>query len=117
MSLSRDVTGVRKKRRVRKQKQEIVAYAYDKRGRLISIGRNSYTKSHPIQHHYATRVGRPDAIYLHAEIAALLGAGKRVVESLEVVRYNKQGQPVLAKPCDICEAAIRAWGVKYVVHT
>lgn len=104
-------------RRNRKQRQEVMAYAYDKRGRLISTGRNSYSKSHPLQHHFAVQAGRPSAIFLHAELAALLAAGKRVVHRLVVVRKNKQGESVLAKPCDICQRAIKAYGVKYVEHS
>lgn len=105
------------KRRNRKQRQEITAYAYDKRGRLISVGKNSYTKSHPMQRHFAKLCGKPDAIFLHAEIACLLKAGRQVVHRLEIFRFNKHGESVLAAPCDICQRAIKAWGVKHIRHT
>lgn len=106
-----------RKKRNRKQRQEITAYAYDKRGRLISIGRNSYAKTHPIQHHFAKLSGKPSAIFLHAEIACLLKAGRKAVHRLEIFRFNKHGESVLAAPCPICQLAIKAWGVKHVYHT
>lgn len=97
-------------------KHQITALAYDKRGRLLSIGRNSYTKTHRLQAHYASKVGRPAAIYLHAELSALLKARGRV-HKLVVLRYGKKGQPLLAKPCAACQLAIHDFNVKIVEHT
>lgn len=105
------------KTRIRKQRQHIEAIAYDKRGREICRATNSYSKSHPIQHYFAKRAGKPGAIYLHAEIACLLRAGRNVIHRLEIVRINKLGKPALAAPCPICQLAIEAWGIKHVIHT
>ena len=59
----------------------------------------------------------PEKIYLHAEILALLRAKGQKVFRLTVERYNKEGQPVLAKPCLICQKAIKAFGVAEVTWT
>ena len=99
-------------------KQHITALAYDKRGRLLSVGHNSYTKTHRLQAHYAAKVGRPKAIYIHAELSALLKAKARGrVHKLVVLRYGKKGQPLCAKPCAMCQLAIRDFNVKIVEHT
>lgn len=98
------------------KRYEITALAYDKRGKLLSVGKNSYEKTHPLQGYYGKRAGNPLAIYLHAELSALLKA-RGVVHKLVVMRYNKHGKPVIAKPCPSCQLAIKEFGVKYVEHT
>lgn len=95
---------------------EITALAYDKRGKLLSVGHNSYTKTHSLQAHYGMRTGNPNKIYLHAELAALIKA-RQQVHKLVVFRYNADGSPALAKPCASCQLAIAEFGVKYVEFT
>lgn len=99
-----------------KKRFEITAFTYDKRGRLLSVGRNSYVKTHSLQAKYAKMAGRPEAIYVHAELAALMKA-RNDVYKLVVVRYNRDGTPALAKPCSVCQLAIEAFGVRVVEHT
>lgn len=98
------------------KRQSITALAYDSKGRLLSVGRNSYTKTHPLQAAYARRTGRPGAIFLHAEIAALIKA-KAPVYKLVVLRYGAGGVPLLAAPCRACALAIEEYGVREVEHT
>lgn len=100
----------------RTKRQQITALAYDKRGRLLSVGRNSYTKTHPLQAKYGRKAGKPNAIYLHAEVAALVKARGEVYR-LVVMRYGSKGQPLLAKPCKACQLAIKEFGVTIVEHT
>ena len=99
------------------KKYVIVAKCYDKRGRILSIGTNSYSKTHTIQSYYAKKVGLDVKEYLHSEIQALIRAGDKQVHRLTVERYNADGQPALAKPCPVCSEAIRAYGVKEVWYT
>lgn len=99
-----------------RKRQEVMAYAYDKRGRLLSVGSNSYTRTHPLQHHYGSLAGRPDAVFIHAELDALLKARGEVFR-LVVKRFDSKGKPVLAAPCPICQLAIQDWGVQIVEHT
>ena len=101
-----------------KQRQELVATIYDKRGRVLSRGMNSYHKSHPMQHRFARAAGRPEAIFLHAEIHALTrlkdwSCAHRIV----IERYGKGGVPLLAKPCEICERAIHEAGIEHIEYT
>ena len=96
-------------------KHTITAVCYDKRGRIISKGRNSYTKTHPLQAYFAKKVGHPEQIYLHAEIAAILKAGNTPIHTMKVYKWSaKQNHFVLAKPCIICQEAIKAFGIKHV---
>lgn len=99
------------------RKQTITAIAYDKRGRIISIGRNSYVKTHTLQSRYAVKVGKPAAVFLHAEIDALIRARGRRVHRMFVSRVGRNGTYCLAKPCSICQAALADYGVKIVEHT
>lgn len=101
-------------------KHQITAYCYNKRGHLVSIGHNSYTKSHPLQAYFAKKVGHPNKIYLHAEIAALVQAGTmetNQVHEISIVRINKAGEIRPSKPCSICQEALKAFGVHQVVYT
>ena len=95
---------------------EITAFAYNKRGKLLSVGVNSYIKTHPMQARYAKRTGRSKAVFLHAEVAALLKA-KEQVYRMVVVRYDKAGKPAIAKPCPACALALHEFGVRMIEHT
>jgi hypothetical protein len=99
-------------------RQNITALIYDKRGRVISVGKNSYVKTHPLQAKFARQHGESYKQFLHAEIHAItrckdLSKAHRIF----VVRYNKAGQPMLAKPCPICASAISEAGIRFVEHT
>lgn len=101
-----------------KQRQSITAVIFDKRGRVLSIGQNSYIKTHPLQAKHADKVGLPEKQFLHAEIHAItrcreLSKAHRIL----ITRYDRRGNPVLAKPCPICQSAIQAAGIEIVEHT
>lgn len=78
----------------------------DKKGNKISESWNSYSKSHTLQFKYAKRVGREKAIYLHSEISALI-RGRGQGHTMYVCRVDRFGKPAMAKPCPICQAAIK----------
>lgn len=97
-----------------KKRYTIIATCYDSKGKFLSRAKNSYTKSHPLQAHFASLVGEPKRIFLHAEIAALLKAGTEKVHTLEL--WSPDAPSV--HPCKICSKAITAFGVKKVIlHT
>lgn len=98
--------------------QNITAFAYDRNGRILSIGRNSYVKTHPLQARAAKEVGEDYKIYLHAEVAALVKIKNwQKIDKLVVTRYNKNGEPMLAKPCRVCQRVIKIAGIGTVEHT
>ena len=94
-----------------KARQNIIAYCFDKRGRLISTGRNSYVRTHPLQKHFAEKVGHHGKEFIHAEIDAILKAKGKQINSIHIVRLDSKGKARLAKPCPICMEAIQAFGI------
>lgn len=103
--------------RPRKQ-YKLIATIYDKKGKKLSQGENSYHKTHPYQIACAKKAGRPDAVFLHAEIQALVRLkDKSKAHKIVIERYDKTGHPRTAKPCEICSLAIRESGIKIVEHT
>jgi deoxycytidylate deaminase len=99
-----------------RKKHSVLARCYDRSGKLLSVAKNSYTKSHTIQAEYSRRVGRESAIYLHAEVAALLKA-RGDVYRMEIVRLQADGSSGIAKPCAGCQLAIEEFGVKEIIYT
>lgn len=97
-------------------RHRVVAIAVDNHGNIISKASNSYLKTHPIQAEYAEKVGKEEAIYLHAEIATLVKC-RRQPDTIYIARYGRTGDEMLAAPCPICELAMREAGVKKVVYT
>lgn len=99
-------------------KHRLKALIYDKKGTLLSVGENSYTKTHVFQSRCANAVGEPTKIYLHAEIAALVKLKDwSKAYKIVVMRFNKLGQPSPAAPCRCCQHAIALSGIKLVEHT
>ena len=96
----------------------MTAIIYDKRGHVLSIGQNSYIKTHPYQKKIANRVGYPDKIYLHAEISAIIRCKDlKKAHSIFISRYNENGDPMNAKPCIVCQEAIKLAGIKNIRYT
>ena len=98
--------------------QLIKSIIYDKRGRVLSIGQNNYEKSHPLQAAHAHKAGMPQKIYLHAEVHSIVRCPDlSKAHKIFVSRWDKNGNPMLAKPCPICMSAIKATGIKKVEYT
>lgn len=96
----------------------VFATTFDKRGNVIGCGTNSYQKSHPLMKHFAGVAGESDdKIYLHAELAAILAAGKKTPHRIFVQRYFNDGSPADAAPCPTCRAMLDAFGVKLIQYT
>ncbi|MCK9369256.1 hypothetical protein M0R04_04895 [Candidatus Dojkabacteria bacterium] len=94
------------------RKQHITAIIYNKKGHVLSIGQNSYVKTHPYQKKLAGKVGLPDKEFLHAEIAAIIRCKNlKKAHSIFISRYGVKGEPLNAKPCPICSEALRIVGI------
>ena len=83
----------------------------------IASAVNNYIKSHPLQYQLAKKLGLNEKLYLHAEVLAILRSGDRKISSIYIERYNTDGSPALAKPCPVCQEAIKLWGIKNVFYT
>lgn len=102
----------------KRQQQHVTAMLYDKRGRLLSVGHNSYIKTHTVQARAAKAVGKPDSIYLHAEVAAIVKcANIEYAHKIVVLRFTKDGEPALARPCAICQRVIASTNIKVIEHS
>ena len=97
-------------------RHHVVAFATDNHGNIISKASNSYLKTHPVQAEYAEKVGKEEAIFLHAEVAALVKC-RRQPDTVYIARYGRTGDQMLAAPCPICELAMLEAGVRKVVYT
>ncbi len=97
-------------------KQHVEATVYNSKGHIIARARNSYTKTHPKQAKFAKLADNPLAIYLHAEIAALVKCREKPFK-ISVVRYMKDGSTGNAEPCAICKLAIKEAKIKFVEYS
>lgn len=104
---------------VQRGKQRLCSVITDRKGNVLSIGQNSYIKTHPLQARAAKRLGKEESCYLHSEIDAVrrLGRDAYKARNIYVARLDKQGHPVLAKPCEICESVLTSLGlnVQYTI--
>ncbi len=101
-----------------KKRFELTAIIYDKKGRVLSIGKNSYAKTHPYQAECAKKAGLPDKIFLHAEIHAIIKCRNLdKAHKIVVYRFDDEGNPATAKPCPVCAGAIECAGIKIIEHT
>lgn len=100
-----------------RKKYLILAKAFTHKGKLLATATNDYEKSHPVMKYFATKVGLPEKEYLHAEIHAILRCKDKIPFLISVERYNNDGNMALAKPCNVCREAIKAYGVQFVKYT
>lgn len=103
-------------RKVSRKKYNFAAILTNKKNKILSIGLNSFTKTHPLQAKYALKVHQRERIYLHSEIDALRKC-KETPYYIYVARVDMNGVPCLAKPCPICEMALLETGVKGIYYT
>lgn len=101
------------------KEHNITAIIYDKRGRILSIGKNSYIKSHPLMARFSKEANLDcHKIFLHAEVSAIVKCKDlSKAHKIVVMRFGKTGKPLNAKPCPACELAIKYAGIKIVQHT
>ena len=99
-------------------KHALTAFIYDKHDKLLSMGKNSYVKTHPLQAKYAQKTGTHQKHFLHAEIAAIVRCRKiEKAHKIVVMRVDSTGKEQLARPCKICELAISFTPIKIIEHT
>lgn len=99
-------------------RKKVGAVLYNSKKREITSATNNDYKSHPLQARWAERVGLREKIYLHAEMACLIKA-REDGDTIVVVRLGGHDGKTLrnAKPCPICEPALRFAGIKHVYYS
>ena len=101
-----------------KNKFEITAIIYDKRGKVLSVGKNSYIKTHPLQNKHAKLVGLPHKQFIHAEISAIVRCKNLArAHRILVTRLGKNGESLSAKPCPVCQSALKSANIEIIEHT
>lgn len=97
----------------------VTAVVYDKRGRILSVGRNSYVKTHPLQARAASMTGESEhKVYQHAELNALVKLKDwSKVAKMVISRHTKDGKPALAAPCKCCQWVLEQAGITNVEYT
>lgn len=85
---------------------------------IVGIGLNSY-KTHPLQNRFSKTDYNN---FMHAEIAAINNALKKGNKNLNgasiyIARVLKNNKPALAKPCEICNRALKHYGIEQVFYT
>lgn len=84
----------------------------------MSVGKNSYVKTHPLQQKHADRVGLNKKCFLHAEIHAIAKCKQlERAHKIVVMRFDTDGRPANAKPCPICQDALLHTPIKHIEHT
>jgi len=94
-------------------KPDITATTFDKRGRIISVAKNSYVKTHTTQAKYAKKADQDYKIFLHAEILAIIRARGRKIHKIRIEKHNTTTSRLI-NPCPICQLAIKEAGIKFV---
>tara|TARA_X000000950_G_scaffold283458_1_gene384329 strand:+ start:2671 stop:3063 length:393 start_codon:yes stop_codon:yes gene_type:complete len=89
-----------------------------KKNRVIATAVNLETKTHPIQALWAEKVGRPEKIFLHAELSALIKA-KEKADKIIVARLGGLNYTELrmSKPCPVCSAYLHDCGVEHIYYS
>lgn len=102
-----------------KTRFKIKATIYDKKGRVLAVGKNSYVKTHPTMKTLAQKCHLQYKEYLHAEIDAIIKCSKKggVPYKIFIERYDSFGKPRNAAPCPICCLAIKKVGIKLIAYT
>ena len=103
---------------IKNNHQRVAAVCSDKKGRIISIGVNSYKKSHPLMVYFAKKAQETEEkCFLHAELNAVLKARGKPIFKISIARALKNGEPGLAKPCPICTEMLKAFGIENIEYT
>lgn len=103
---------------ITRKRQVVTAIIYDKKGRPLSLGKNSYLKTHTYQAQLAKEVGMPEKQYIHAEVDAIIRLrNPEKAYRILVTRHGPDGTFMLAKPCPVCVRAIKLAGIRVVEHT
>lgn len=56
-------------------KHTLTAVIYDRKGKVLSVGKNSYTKTHTMMARHANKVGLPEKLFNMPNAMPSLGVG------------------------------------------
>lgn len=88
--------------------------AWFKSGAALTFGVNSERCSKKFMRRYRDGTVR---YHLHAEMDLLIKMGSQIADEIYVIRFRKNGEISMAKPCKYCQKYLRRYGVKRVRYT
>lgn len=93
----------------------VYSVATDKRGNYLGESLNSYTKTSPIMKKLSLLTGQKGKEYLHSEVRTILYAMKtnKIIDKLYIARVSRDGKPMPATPCEICQMFIKDYEELY----
>lgn len=101
-----------------KGKERLYAIIVNKRGLILSEASNSYIKTSPVMLNNALEVGDDTKPFWHAECLAIHRLkNPDIAHKIVICRVNKHGELRNAKPCKICENAIKKTNIKIVEYS
>ena len=69
---------------VKASQQRLAAICVDKKGKVLGRGVNSYTRTHPLQKHFAIVAALPEEkVFLHAELQAVLRSRDKEIHTID----------------------------------
>jgi len=92
----------------KRSKYNVTAIIRNKKGYVLSVGKNSYRKSHPIMNKISKYKTIPKLqTFKHAEVDAIVKCRNiKDAYSIEVYNYTEHGNPAMSKPCQLCMSLI-----------
>ncbi|MNQ96233.1 Cytidine and deoxycytidylate deaminase zinc-binding region [compost metagenome] len=90
-----------------RHKKRVVAVLTDRKGKVVSVGINSYEKTCAKQGRIAKRLGLDEKVFTHAESHAINQDKLMKGYKLTVVRIGARGELCYSAPCPICSERIR----------
>jgi tRNA(Arg) A34 adenosine deaminase TadA len=105
----------------KKKKQNVVAICFDRRGKVFSIGTNSFSQSSGKMAELSKQVDEDEKVFFHAEISSLTRWRRYSKDTnphgIYVARLSKAGTLVNSKPCNTCALGLRLAGIRKIYHT
>lgn len=101
------MNAVKKASLIEGQVYRIYSIMVDRNFKVLSESENKPLKSHPVQAKWAKMINRERKIYLHSEMRTMINNNEKGSEKyLFVARVGVNGEIRMARPCEICSAAI-----------
>lgn len=98
----------------------LTAIIKDKKGNILSIGKNNYFKSHPLMTKLASKIGKHDTkkIFIHAEIDAIIKCKNfDKAYSIEIYRLDRTNSFYMpSRPCIICATSILETPIRKIIY-
>jgi deoxycytidylate deaminase len=96
----------------------VTAIIRNKKGYALSVGKNSYAKTHPIMDKITKHKHTPKIqAFIHAEVDAIVKCRNiKDAYSIEVYNYTERGDAAMSKPCPLCMSLINKTPIRVIKY-